>query len=292
MVTTERTTITVEAIIHAPVEKVWNFWTAPNHIVHWNQASDEWHTPKAVNDLKTGGKFSWRMEAKDGSMGFDFEGTYTTVEPFKQIGYTIADGRKVQILFASRGKETKVTENFEAEQINSIEMQQGGWQAILNNFKKYVEASVKRETLHFQVSINATAEKVYQSMFDERKYQEWTSDFNSTSHYKGSWEKGSKMLFLGTGHDGKIGGMVSRIKENIPNTFVSIEYLGVYHDGKEITSGPEVEDWAGATENYTFSGNNGNTLLLVDLESTESFLTYFKETWPKALNKLKAICEQ
>ena len=139
MQTANSTLITVEATIHAPVEKVWQYWTSPEHITQWNQASDDWHSPRATNDLRPGGKFVYRMEAKDGSFGFDFEGVYDAVKTNELIDSTLGDGRKLTIYFSAQGKETKVTETFEAEGINPIEMQKGGWQAILNNFKNYTE---------------------------------------------------------------------------------------------------------------------------------------------------------
>jgi uncharacterized protein YndB with AHSA1/START domain len=140
METQQKTVLTVETTVNAPVEKVWQYWTSPEHITKWCSPSDDWHTPTAENDLRTGGKFSSRMEAKDGSMGFDFAGVYDEVRPNAYIEYTIGDGRKVDITFSSHGNQTKVVENFEAESINPIEMQQGGWQAIIDNFKKYTES--------------------------------------------------------------------------------------------------------------------------------------------------------
>lgn len=142
METIEKTSITVEAIIKAPVEKVWNFWNEPQHITRWCQASDDWHAPYAENDLKEDGKFKTTMAAKDGSFSFDFEGIYTAVEKHRTIKYIMSDGRKVQIFFASLSKdETKVVETFEAENTNPEEMQRAGWQAILDNFKKYTETN-------------------------------------------------------------------------------------------------------------------------------------------------------
>ena len=137
----DKTVLTVENMINAAVEKVWQYWTKPEHITKWNNASDDWHTPRAENDLRVGGHFVSRMEAKDGSMGFDFGGIYDTVRNKEYIEYTIADGRKVKIFFSAQGNSTKVVESFEAENTNSIEMQQGGWQAIPDNFKKYTEAN-------------------------------------------------------------------------------------------------------------------------------------------------------
>ena len=135
------TNITVEATVKAPVSKVWQYWIEPNHIKNWNNASDDWHTPRAENDVRPGGKFNSRMEARDGSFGFDFFGEYDEVKPNELITYTMGDGRKVRITFADQGNETKVVETFEAENTNPVEMQRGGWQAILNNFKKYTEAN-------------------------------------------------------------------------------------------------------------------------------------------------------
>ena len=135
-----KNSITVETTIKAPVHKVWKCWTTPEDITQWNSASDDWYTPRAENDLRKGGKFSSRMESKDGSMGFDFEGIYDEVKPNELIEYTIGDGRKVKVVFESDRDETKVTETFDAENTNPEEMQRSGWQAILDNFKKYVES--------------------------------------------------------------------------------------------------------------------------------------------------------
>lgn len=139
METTSKTKITVESIIKAPVEKVWKLWNAPEDIKKWCNASPDWHAPKAENDLRKGGKFATRMEAKDGSFGFDFGGTYDEVINNEVIAYTMDDSRTVKITFTKNGNETKVVETFEAENQNPIEMQKGGWQAILDNFKKYAE---------------------------------------------------------------------------------------------------------------------------------------------------------
>ncbi|PPL01374.1 SRPBCC family protein [Parapedobacter indicus] len=135
------TKITVETTVKAPVEKVWERYTSPEHIVKWNNASDDWHTTKAENDVRAGGKFLSRMEAKDGSFGFDFEGVYDDVKVNERIAYTMTDGRKAEIIFTGENSDTKMTVTFDAENENPIEMQREGWQAILDSFKKYTEAS-------------------------------------------------------------------------------------------------------------------------------------------------------
>ncbi len=134
------TNITVEVTINAPIEKIWECFTAPEHITKWCHASEDWCAPNATNDLTVGGKFNTRMESRDGKFGFDFNGVYTAVEEYKHIEYTIEGGRKVQITFVKDELGYKVIETFEPENENPLDMQKSGWQAILNNFKKYTES--------------------------------------------------------------------------------------------------------------------------------------------------------
>ncbi len=136
---TELKMLTVGVVIDAPLDKVWTCFTSPEFITQWNFASDDWHAPKAENDLRINGRFSFRMEAKDGSFGFDFGGVYTDLKMHELIAYTLDDYRKVVVKMTHDGQYTQFTQMFEAEQENSIELQQGGWQAILNNFKKFVD---------------------------------------------------------------------------------------------------------------------------------------------------------
>jgi len=131
--------ITVKSTINASIDKVWNFWTLPEHITKWSFASPDWHTPFAENDLREGGKFKSTMAAKDGSMSFDFEGEYTLVKQNEAIEYVMADGRKVEITFKETANGVEVIESFDPETTNPEEMQRGGWQAILDNFKSYAE---------------------------------------------------------------------------------------------------------------------------------------------------------
>ena len=132
--------IQVQALIDADIQRVWDCWTQPKHIVNWNFATDEWQCPTATNDLHPGGKFSWRMEAKDGSMGFEYSGTYESITEWKRIEKHVEDGRKVVITFTEKEGKTEVIETFEPDE-NDPEMQRQGWQAILNNFQQYVESA-------------------------------------------------------------------------------------------------------------------------------------------------------
>ena len=134
--------ITIQTTVKAPLEKVWRHWTEPTHIQNWNFASDNWHTTSAQNDLRVGGKFLSRMEAKDASFGFDFGGTYDEVRMQECIAYTLDDGRKVKTIFLSKEDEIQIITQFEAENTHTIQQQQQGWKAILDNFKKYTEAAL------------------------------------------------------------------------------------------------------------------------------------------------------
>jgi hypothetical protein len=146
-------------------------------------------------------------------------------------------------------------------------------------------------TLEYQIHINAAPEHVYKVMLAEDTYKAWTKHFNPTSTFSGTWEKDSKMLFLGLDEHGNVGGMVSRIKEHLPNKFVSIEHLGLLRGDEEILCGPEVEAWAGGLENYLFTESNQGTLLSIAVDSNPEFAEYFDGTWPVALQALKSICE-
>lgn len=139
METASTTAITVAATVNAPIAKVWDYWNNPEHITKWCQASPDWHAPFAENDPRTGGKFKTTMAAKDGSFSFDFGGTYSEVRDHELIAYSMDDGRQVKVVFEDNGGSTKVTETFDPESQNPIEMQRGGWQAILDSFKKYTE---------------------------------------------------------------------------------------------------------------------------------------------------------
>ena len=132
--------VQIGAKINQNVEKVWDYYTQPEHVVHWNHASEDWHCPSAENDLREGGRFSYTMASRDGKVSFDFEGKYDIIVPFSRISYSLEDGRTVDVLLETQSDGTSVNIEFDAEGENSIELQRQGWQAILDNFKKYVEA--------------------------------------------------------------------------------------------------------------------------------------------------------
>jgi uncharacterized protein YndB with AHSA1/START domain len=136
----DKTTITIEATVNAAADTVWRCMTEPEHITQWNFASDDWCCPSAETDLNVGGQYRARMEAKDGSFGFDFEAVFDEIDEPRKLGYTLTDGRKVITEFEPQGDATRVVTVFDAETQNSADMQRNGWQAILDNFKRYVES--------------------------------------------------------------------------------------------------------------------------------------------------------
>lgn len=284
--------ITVECIVQAPLSRVWDVLTKPEHIQKWNAASEDWHCPYAENDLRNEGRFMYRMAARDGSMAFDFAGTYTDVEPYSHYAYVMEDGRTVQIQLTPLEEGVHVKEIFDAEQQNSPELQKQGWQAILNNFKKQAETADITNRMYFEIRVQAPPELVHRKMIDAETYMQWTYVFNETSHFQGDWNTGSSILFLGIDSNGEKGGMVSRIVENIPARRVIIEHLGLVKGDTQITSGPEVEGWAGALEQYIFTPVGNACLLNISLDANEEFKSYFENTWPKALQVLKEICEK
>ncbi len=149
--------------------------------------------------------------------------------------------------------------------------------------------------LQCKKDFNAPSERVYTTMLglkNKETYEQWTSEFNPSSSYEGSWEKGAKIYFVGTDENGKRGGMVSEMAENIPFRFVSIRHYGILDGEKEIVEGDEINNWAGGVENYSFHENNGVTTVAIEIDVVEDYLDYFNETWPKALNKLKDLAEK
>ena len=146
--------------------------------------------------------------------------------------------------------------------------------------------------LNFSIVIDAPKQKVWDTMLEDKTYRIWTEEFSPGSHYVGNWNQGSKIHFLGPSNDGKLAGMVSRIKENRLHEYISIEHLGEVYDGVEDTTSDRVKVWAGALENYTFNNKDGKTELIVDLDINEEFKEMFEGMWPKALQKLKSLCEE
>jgi uncharacterized protein YndB with AHSA1/START domain len=161
-----------------------------------------------------------------------------------------------------------------------------------NQSKSKIPSVKVLKSLHFEITIYSRPEKVFNTMIDPKHYMEWTVPFSPDSHFRGTWEKGAKLRFMGEDEEGNLGGMLTLVRENIPNKYLELEHIGIIEFGQEITSGPDVDEWKGAREKYTFTEQNGKTLLSIDLDSTTEHESYFSEVWPKALKRLKTICEK
>ncbi len=282
---------TVRTEISAPIHVVWNLWILPYHIKKWNSAHESWHTPSATNNFYVGGRFSYTMASVDGKHSFDFAGTYTKITEYKTIEHVLDDERSVRIDFENIDGKTVVTETFELETTNDPDMQVMGWQAILNHFQQYTEALLP-ELLQYERRLSATPEKLFTTIISKPSYEAWTSVFNPTSRFEGSWDEGSTILFLGTDASGNLGGMVAKIKEVIANAFISIFHLKEWKEGDTIDKDYVIPDTE-SLENYQLLPVENGTLLVVDMIGDFSqYKNYFDETWPKALEKLDQISTQ
>jgi len=280
------TKITIEAIVNAGIERVWDAYNNPIAITKWNQASSDWHCPSAENDLRVGGKLKSRMEAKDGSFGFDFEGVYDEVDTHKIIAYTMGDGRKATTTFEPVENGTKVTTCFDAETQNAVELQQAGWQSILNSFKQYVE---RRKELHFSIVINAGKQKVWETMLQHDTYKLWTAVAWPGSRYEGEWKQGTEIKFMGEQDDGTL----ALIELCQPHDYLLARHIAIINaNGSLDTLSEMAKEWTGAKEAYQFSEQNGVTTLKVTIETIEKWAGMFEEGWPKAVEKLKELCEK
>ncbi|CAN5452749.1 hypothetical protein BH09BAC3_BH09BAC3_14820 [soil metagenome] len=283
---TQTMKITVEAMVDANVKKVWEYWTKPAHIIKWNFASDDWHCPKAENDLRVSGKMSTRMEAKDGSFGFDFDVIYDEVVEHQKIGYTMADGRVAITHFEDLGEATKVTTTFDAEKENSVELQKGGWQAILDNFKRYAEGKKK---LEYKINIAANKQKVWDTMLAPTTYKEWVNSAWPGSFFEGEWKEGNNLRFITA--DGS--GTLATLLEHKPYEYSFAKHIAILNAGGiEDRDSELAKGWIGITEAYTFTEKNGATELKVEINTNPDWAKMFDDGWPTALSKLKEICER
>lgn len=285
------TTLHCEALVYKPLTYVWTAYNQPNHIVRWNAASDDWHCPQSQVDLRPGGRFCNRMESRDGAYAFDFEGEYRQVTFEKSLHYVLDDGRHAWVNFEAMGNNCQVKVDFEAENIHPHEMQQQGWQAILDRFAAYTERLKGLKPLHFEQQIAATPEKVEATMLGAETYPVWTLAFNGSSGYKGSWEEGEEIIFLGKNENGKEVGMVGEIAIHRPAEYVAISFTGLWDDGQAIYADEQVAAFKDTREEYRFVKRDGGTLLVVDIDDVGEHYEHFMEIWPKALLDLKKLAE-
>ncbi|MBE7176319.1 MAG: SRPBCC family protein [Mucilaginibacter polytrichastri] len=287
MTTTENQTITVEATVSSPLELVWKLWNDPLHVTQWNAASPEWHCPSADSDLREDGRFSARMAARDGSFGFDFGGTYTTVKPNEQVSYVMDDGRKTDVYFSAEGDKTHIKETFDAETTNPVDMQRGGWQAILDNFKLYAEYAAVNPPHHFTTLIDAPRERVWEKITGRESYMEWAGAAWPGSGLIGEWTQGSTIDFVDVQHSGTR----ARISELRKDEFIKADHIAMLMEGKEDTQSEMAKNWIGAREVYFLNDDRQGKTRMDVLMYIYPEWAEIANDWPKALNKLKEISE-
>ncbi|MCH7409433.1 SRPBCC domain-containing protein [Belliella sp. DSM 111904] len=286
--------IEVRTAIKSNLEQVWNAWIDPKHIVNWNFASDTWHCPAAQLELKKGGRFTYTMAAKDGSMAFDFSGVFEQVQEMKILTFKLDDGRAVEVEFQQDGEEVLLIERFEPEQLNDVDLQKSGWQAIVDNFRIYVQGLSEDEKVEISIEtqIDAPKSTVFEVMLADKTYREWVSAFHPGSYFIGSWDKvGGELLFVGPNEQGEDSGMIAEVLEYAYGEKVTLIYTGLFSKGKRIFEGKAVDTWKGGKESYALIEMNGITHLTVKSEIPSAYAASFEQSWEQALDILKRLCE-
>jgi uncharacterized protein YndB with AHSA1/START domain len=283
--------ISVSVRLQLPPQMVWKLWNDPAQMVRWNAASDDWHTPVADNDLRVGGKLQTRMEARDGSFGFDFEAVYEVVDAPNRLVYRLGDGRGVELDLRAEGEETVLTQRFEPEKEFPVELQQQGWQAILDNFKRWAEAYRGVTAVHFAQEVRMAPSALAELMLQELPYRYWTAVFDPSSHYVGDWKEGSTVDFLCDLPDGRQRGTRALVANFRPGQYIRLVHQGLVEGDTFINSGAEAEAWLGLNEIYSFSPREYGCLLTVDVDVPEKYADYLTTQWPLALARIRELAE-
>ncbi len=317
--------IILTTTINATPEQCYNSYLDPQDNKRWNTAGFGWTVGFTKIDAKVGGSFAVEYKYAVGKYDFILGGVYTKLVQNRLIRYDMpqnmaefkVNARKVEVGFEDNnvvsekaprqsatatpqegnlnenlqmGNSTKVTITFDAEEMNSIERQEQGWQAILNNFKTFVErkSNPNNAALNKSVVINSSAEKVWNAIVDNENYKLWTAQFCAGSYYEGEMTYDSKIRFLSPNKSG----LSSVVRVCIPNFQISFEHLGFIKDGVEDLDNPEFSGWKGARETYTLREENGKTTLEIYQEMTINEPEFFDKSWDKALAIIKQIAEQ
>jgi uncharacterized protein YndB with AHSA1/START domain len=283
-------TISISQNIKASPSQVFESYLNPKDNQRWQNAGGGWSTGFVNIDAQNGGRFEAEFKAADGVNDFVFGGTFDQIIPNQKINYTMDDGRKSEVLFEEISpNQTKVSINFEAENQNSAELQQQGWNQILVNFKTFVERKVnpKNAILVKNIEIKTSKEKVWETLLDQQSYQKWTAIFCEGSYYEGEMKLNNKIWFLSPGKSG----LSSLVKVLIPGFQVSFEHLGAVKNGVEDFESPEFLGWKGARETYTLTEKNGITNLEIYQDLTKTELEMFDKMWDKSLQKIKELSE-
>lgn len=268
-----KTTLQVSTDVAADPASVWTRFTVPGHIMQWNFASEEWHCPAAENDLRPGGVYRTRMEARDGSQGFDFEGVYDEVVPESRLAYTLTNGRQVKTEFSDQNGRTRVTTTFEPEDSFPIEVQQAGWQAIIDNFRRYVESEPER-MVREQVTIDTPADTVWSIITHPRYARELGQQFDKNAYVRSDWQLGSAVEFVYEPERIAATGTISELK---PLELIRIDF-----------------DFDGFAyyESFHFSSTEGQTILTAEAGPYTHARDEHATVWSNWLQKVRELSEQ
>ena len=278
--------ISISVTIKSDIHTVWKSFTETKHIVNWYFASPDWHAPTAEHDFNNGGKFSIRMEAWDESFGFDYTGTYDKIVDFKEVVYTLDDGRKVDTSFMQTGDEIVVSQDFQADEGIDVEMQRMGWQGILNQLKKYVES--KTVVFEVEADINASADTVWDCLTKNEIYKKWSKAFSPNSEFKGDWDKGKHIDYIDIGK----GGTRALVEGVELNKFIQQRHIATITAENEIdTKSDSAKHWIGTIENYTLKDIGGAIRFTVHIECHEQFREFIESSWNTAILDFKRVCE-
>lgn len=282
--------ITISTTINAPIANVFNSYLNPQDNLRWNTAGYGWTNDYAKIDAIAGGEFHIGYKSPDEKNDFDFNGKYIEIVKDKLIKSELGDGRKVEVNFEAEDEKTHVTIIFDAEEENSLDLQKQGWSAILENFKKFVErkSNPKNASITKNIVIQATKEKVWKMLLEDKPYRQWTSSFTEGSYYEGEMKYDGKIMFLSPSGTG----ISSKIVVFIPNFQISFEHLGGVKDGIEDFKSSEFEGWKYARETYTLNGVDGKVNLQIYVEVTKNEEQMMSDLWDKALAELKKMCEE
>lgn len=282
--------ITITTTIQAPIHTVFESYLSPADNLRWNTAGEGWTVSHTTINPVIGGTYSIGFKSPDGANDFDFGGVYTNIIPDQLITSILDDGRHVKVLFEEKDNEAIVTIEFDAEQENSLELQEQGWGKILTHFKQFIERKSKptHRSILKTIDIHASVEKVWDVLLQDQSYRQWTKVFDEDSYYEGEMKYQGKIKFLSS-HNG---GLASNVHVYIPYYQISFEHLGVIIDGVEDFDNPQFADWKGARETYTLTPQGSSTHLEIYVELTQEEYEYMSNLWDQALIKIKDLAEK
>ncbi len=276
--------IEIEVLIKNSLDKVWEYWTGQPFISQWYSASDDWWTPWVNQNFQVDQGFVYRMEARDGSMGFDFSGVFTEIVDHEKIVYVLEDGRKVLTTFEERDGRILLKQAFDAEDQNSAQMQKDGWQAILNHFKSFCEGD--QIEMSFRTVLGTNPNRVWEYLTLPRLYEEWAIAFSEQPKFVGQWVEGGTIDFI----DFQEGGTRVQLDKVKPFEKLYMTHIAMI-DGQAgiVEDHPEAPTWVGTKENYDLELVGKETILTIHIMCHPKYVDYLRNSWEKAVKLMTHV---